>query len=320
MNEPLVSSALENPVIDELVEFPGFTTYTESNCLFCKKIKLDEKKIVFLGHWEFSPLMPTIVTSLIIASYIFCLVVIDKTLSKGFEIFIGILMSILAFMYVFVYYRVIIVGPGYFPFYYSGIKRGTIANIPKDVNGVNYSPAGIISNVEQHLYATTNEKPNRCIVARSARRIVIKPDHMCTWTASWIGKRNAKIFIQFNFYGALYCFIYIILGIIGIVRLWKVPGSTAKIIFTVSFCSISIFFFVWHLLNLISLIENMINGQTTWEIWNKISRSMFDKGRENNISDVFGNKRTIVSWLCPTSPFDGLAEEELVRNYANYYV
>jgi hypothetical protein len=72
-----------------------------------------------------------------------------------------------------------------------------------------HSPSGIISNHNQRRWAQLRSKPNRCILSTVGRCIVIRPDHFCKWSESWIGKRNQNFYLLFNIYGVLYlaCFL-----------------------------------------------------------------------------------------------------------------
>jgi hypothetical protein len=80
-----------------------------------------------------------------------------------------------------------------------------------------FSPSGIVASQKQVEWIETQTKPNRCIFSMSARRIVIRPDHFCGWTASWIGIRNHKFFWLFNFWGFVYISIFLIFDGIQIV-------------------------------------------------------------------------------------------------------
>ena len=319
VNDPTnISLDLTNE-IQNIDEFPGFSQYEESNCLCCKKYKVNNISNFFLGHWEFSPLMPISVCLIILTTYFFAIFFINKQFSKSAEVFCDILLTFLVVIYIIPYFLIIIEGPGYFPFYFAGIKNNKIANIPPTVNGVNYSPHGIISNPDQHLYAISNEKPNRSIVARSGRRIIIRPDHLCGWTASWIGKKNMKFFIQFNIYGALYCFVYIILCVSTMFKAGAFYENMFRTIAITLFGLMAMFFFGWQVNNSYTTIDNMLKGQTYWEIWNKIDNNKFNHGKRKNIEDVFGDGANIFSYLCFTRPFKNISEEDLVRDYKNYY-
>ena len=323
INAPLVSeernSSLNELLSPELVEFPGFTQYHESNCFCCKKYTFG-KGFFFLGHWEFKPLFPMLVSLIILTTYLFGLCLINPIFSTTAEIICDFLLTVLVIIYLFCYFMIIVEGPGYFPFYYSGIKNNKIKNVPEYIPRFSDSPYGVIVNTDQYLFAQVNDKPNRSILAKSARRIIIRPDHLCQWTSSWIGKKNMKMFIQFNFYGAIYCLVYLILCITSLVTLIsKVEVNYVKFGWIIPFLLLSFSFLLWQLNNTIYSIKMMIDGRTSWEKWNKIDQNKFNKGRKKNIEDVFGSNPSICSYLCPTPPFKNISEEELVSDYNNYY-
>lgn len=301
----------------ELVEFPGYTSYHETKCCCCKKYTIHPSCEVFFGHWKFSWFAPLSVLTLILSSYIYNLIVILYNLPDVPKFICGIILSLIMILYIWSYFSIIIIGPGYFPFYYSGIASKKLTTpFPPGVSGVNDSPAGYISNSEQHLYATTNIKPNRSILAKSARRIIIRPDHMCVWAASWIGKLNMKSFILFTMYGFIYCLVLVGITIAGAIIQRK---SIVKLVFNILWILVGCGFGYWQFSLSLQSIINMRKGRTTWEIWNKIDPLKFDRSVKENVADVFGKNPGLFGYIFPTNPFKGLSNLELVEKYANYY-
>jgi hypothetical protein len=95
------------------------------------------------------------------------------------------------------YVATILTGPGYLPFYFPYANPNTDAR---------YSDAlsGMVTTNEQEFYLRNVALPHRTAFFRTARRVVIRPDHFCASTACFIGKKNQKLFFLLNFWGMLY--------------------------------------------------------------------------------------------------------------------
>jgi hypothetical protein len=180
--------------------FPGYTTWERTRICFCASgIPTLPNNTEFLGHWEISLGMPLFVYSLILTSYLLamlCLVPYFDHFWWFFAIFFSVIFAVFSFCYA----KVIIDGPGYFPFYWPlpGPQNLSDSEMASLFRGSELSPSGIVSTQEQHLWVKPRKKPNRCIFSTAARRIVIRPDHFCGWTSTWIERRNHKFFILFN--------------------------------------------------------------------------------------------------------------------------
>jgi hypothetical protein len=61
---------------------------------------------------------------------------------------------------------------------------------------------GLAETEEQLTFARAPEnRPPGCSFSGAFGRYVIRADHICGWIGNWVGKRNHKQFILFNFYG-----------------------------------------------------------------------------------------------------------------------
>lgn len=301
----------------ELVEFPGVTEYTTEKCCCFRYYNITDTNEKYCGHWNISIWAPLGVTILILSSQFYFFAAIPKELNPIIKYISIIIMTIMCAIYLASYYLTIAHGPGYFPFYYSAYLKGTINNETyPDINGIEDCPAGYISNSQQHLYASVNPKPNRSILAKSARRIVIRPDHMCVWAATWIGKKNMKSFILFNIYGPIYCIIYMIMMDIFIF----VDRSNYIVLgFNIAWSIAALCFGIWQITIAFRMIKDMVNGVTEWERWNRIDPEKFARSVKENIADVFGKPTSFLEYLIPSNPFSSDTNEMIVSNYANYY-
>ncbi|OHT12119.1 hypothetical protein TRFO_03756 [Tritrichomonas foetus] len=179
------------------------------------------------------------------------------------------------------------------------------------------SPAGIVSNKEQLHYVKKRPKPNRCIYSSTARRIVIRPDHFCDYTQSWIGKKNFKFFVLFNTYGFLYIFFFCIFDFVSMmIEITSEKHRMLAILF-IYFC-LSLMFMMMTSLFVCSHCNNACTNTTSWENWNGVNPSRYDQGCIENLEDVCGTRKKFFLWLFPISPWKGKTNFELIENYIDY--
>ena len=308
------------PYLMEDIEFPGYTIWEDRYACCCNIKYIPALDVSFFGHWEIKLIIPFLVLLLSISSYIIFLTLILPAFKEE-KYYLFILMTILFFYYIYCYLRIIIDGPGYFPFYWNYKFLESSGSFSIDSNNFNNenSISGIISTEAQMIWAKQQPKPPRSILSKSARRIILRPDHLCGWTATWIGKRNHKFFLLFNFY----CLIYLIIFLYYDARyLSNVIISNLsielKMVFGISgFIAIS--FVLMTASFCISSCLDAINNRTSWEQWNGIEPKKFDKGWINNLEDIFGSKNNLIWWLCPYSPWIGKSNSELASQYISYY-
>lgn len=310
-------------------DFPGFTKYRRvkycctNNAIYIDKIP----NVIFLGHWDAQPGFPIAVTTIIVSSYLVAMIMIYPVWSKICGITMAIVLSITFFLFIYSYFRIIIDGPGYLPFYWP-LKHNNIQNQDINVNDdemstlINkndeLSPSGIISTKEQLRWAKERPRPNRSILTTDGHRIVIRPDHLCGWTASWIGKRNYKFFLLFNFWGSIYILNFLVSCIIEIVSEMKNddPSVTIAVLFVYAFLGLT-FLLMTSSFACTHSYQMCIN-QTSWEDWKGYDSSRFDRGCKENIADVCGPWSKWYTFLLPISPWTNYTNNELVKDYVPY--
>ena len=324
------ASTSNNPQEYEQIEFPGFSTgrrYIKFGFTITEIRNVSE---IMIGSWFVKPTIPllTILATVVgfpLASYFFL---------SQFSYFrtLVIVDGLLMLLFLVSYYRAIFDGPGYYPFYWA---LGVDNNVPdafdeSDDNPLlgrcNFDPppAGIISNELQLKWARSQPRPPRSMVSRSARRIVIRPDHYCQYTQSWIGKRNFKFFILFNFYTVLFVGIILLCGVIVIYNDLKNgwPGLLNFKFFihiALEFASVEFVGLSFGFL-LVSLV-NTFRGITEWERTNHLPIERFaNTSKIKNIEDVMGPISQFYLYLSPFhSPWKNLSNDELVAGYNSYY-
>ena len=284
-------------------DFPELTNY-EKGC--CNTYYIPLIRISFWGDWEIDLCIPILVLILNIGSFLYYYFFI-KILLINYNIYLTILLILLLLLNLISYFKIIFIGPGYFSIFHEN------NNLKKDEN-YHEIYSGIISNEKQYIWAMGQKRPNRTILSRKARRYIIRPDHFCDWTSTWIGKRNLKFFFLFNFYSLIYILIIIILTIIKLIN-----EKTNILVLLHLFFIIFLLMFLFLTLNYtLTTYNNAKNNITTWEIWNNIDSKIFDKGINNNLIESFDSSN-IFELFCPLiTPFKELNNYELIINDLNY--
>jgi hypothetical protein len=258
--------------------------------------------------------MPAVVLFLILSSFGLALSTMVPRFSPPLRA-LAVPLAILAVLYVLSYVRVITDGPGFFPFYHP------MEHAPRDgrgrwllAPGDDHSPSGVISSPEQKAWAKARARPHRCILSTVGRRIVIRPDHFCGWTESWIGKRNYKFFLLFNVWGTLYNALFLAVDVMAMVDAFEEHGLSLLTMGQFVYAILALVFLIMQCMFVESHGRGMINGRTQWEIWNGIDPRRYDQGCRQNTEDVCGNG-SCWCWWCPVSPWRGMTNAQLIAGY-----
>lgn len=305
--------------------FPGISHYTRLKVLnYLPAVKMKGTNQIYVnGKWRYDPIVPIVIISVSVIFFVMCSIFLLPHF--GTE---GKVINVISFFLVVLldanYLQSIIVGPGYFPFFWSEQTR-TNHDMFNDLNDLDYhddeSPSGIITNSDQLNWARTKPRPKRSIVSSKAGRIVMRPDHFCDLISSWVGKKNLKFFILFIFY----TFVVSILLIIYTTRfcLSQVRNNSWRWNFDflfafyalwcgVGFSSICLFILIFN-------CNNVRKGHTALEEKMKIDLKKLDNGCIKNFEDVFGPSHQCLCWLCPTDPWKSKSNDQIVENYDSYY-
>ncbi|OHT03360.1 DHHC zinc finger domain containing protein [Tritrichomonas foetus] len=348
MTNVMIDSDLDDSspsnIDEEAPFFPGYTKWHRSKyCCTNNAIKIDNLNITYLGHWEADIGFPIAVTLIIVTSYLVGMIIIFPCWPKSGK-FMATILSILFFLFIYSYFRIIIDGPGYLPFYWplkhdpnsETPKSNTFQNISDNFEKSSFldsqksdktvdqiiseelSPSGIISTNAQIKWTEDRQKPPRSILSRDGRRYVIRPDHVCGWTASWIGKRNYKFFLLFNIYGFLYISTFLGCCILEIICQMnsEQPSPIIAVIFVYTFLALT--FMILTGTFMCSHSYQMCINQTSWEDWNKLDYSRYDRGCIENVTDVCGPWSGWYTFLLPISPWTKYTNNELIKGYSPY--
>ena len=316
--------------INSLNSFPGYTDWKKSKFCCFDSIYIPSIQKHFFGHWEISCGFPISVYTIIITSYLFGMIFVIPSFHYQTLVFnLMIIFSVLFFLFAYSYFRILHDGPGYFPFYWPDSGPAEPGE-PLDTDDPSHSssllhslddiPEGIISTPDQLKWCKQYhlDRPNRCVLSRSARRIVIRPDHFCDWAACWIGKRNHKFFILFNLWGAIYIFFFFICSLVGVVLELRSPNPSFIFIFYFIYIFLAVFFLFFTGFFASDSISLACKNRTNWEDWSNVDPHRFDTGSPcDNIQDICGQNKAL--WLLPISPFSSLSNWDLIKDYEKSY-
>jgi hypothetical protein len=170
-------------------------------------------------------------------------------------------------------------------------------------------------NETQLIYGKTQPYPFRCYFFKSARRAVIRPDHLCAWLASFVGKKNQKLFFLFNFWGVIYISMFTYCSIRSVVALIAVSNTTWEFIKYAIVCLYVILGFSFLMLTGNFLVQNLMQvcrNRTQFEAMKGMKPTLCLRHPWwRNWEDVFGPLSKWYMWLWPTPAFPDYDDYEL---------
>ncbi|EAX93643.1 DHHC zinc finger domain containing protein [Trichomonas vaginalis G3] len=197
-----------------------------------------------------------------------------------------------------------------------GMQTSTLPENQQDfmISGYVCPPDGIITSEKQYEWAHNLPKPSRSTLTHSARRYVIRADHLCGWTTVWIGKRNYKMFMLFNFYGTPYLGLFSAYCIRYFVKYFNSLEITPLVIVAI-YGILALSFTLLTFSFSISSLSLACHNRTNWEDWNTVTED-YDRGScKANMEDICGTPASKWDYFCPKSPFTNITNDELVRQY-----
>jgi hypothetical protein len=285
--------------------------YTKTSCCGLNLNYVPVLRKHFINHWQIHICMPVIVLFIIYSSlsvYFLCQL---RALPKTFGWKTTAYLVVTGFLFGYSYLAVIIVGPGYLPFYYPLLNSSDPLS-------------GMVTNEEQTCYVKNLALPPRTGYFKSVRRIVIRPDHFCDWTCSFIGRKNYKLFFLFNFWGVLYCIVFTgtslisVMGLIGnaseSIVLFEFIVNLIYVVLGITFVALTGSFAVGSIGDISR--DRTVLEQMKSEKRRKSKGREFKRKNENgclkNWELVFGSVDQWYLWFCPTRPFDVKEDAELL--------
>ena len=262
----------------------------------------------YLNHWKIEFAYPLGVLFVIHSSYLVCLFC-----HMPYVRFIGPAlfwaMTVSNALFSISYFATVLTGPGYLPFSYPAPAKDYLS--------------GLATTDEQAEYAKHQRLPPRCRYFRSARRIVIRPDHLCAWVSSFVGRKNHKLFVLFNFWGVTYISMFVYCSFRSLFELVTELDTTAAlvnyaIVIVYTILGVSFLFLTGNFLQ--QNVRQITQNRTQFEIMRKLppdTHRLYPWYR--NWEEVFGPLRNWYLWLLPIPAFFGLDDYSLATHQVGEY-
>lgn len=298
-NEPFINDS-------DFIEIPPKTNYKTIFSFFNIQINyVPSNKRFYLNHWEIHLGYPIGVLYVIFSSYFVILKCIYPNVNwLNRKIIIPLTIFMILFSYS--YLAVIYVGPGYLPYYYP-------ARYSQDKNEDYLS--GLVTTNEQQEFIKRKKYPTRVRYFRSAQRLVIRPDHLCAWVSSFIGKKNHKLFFLFNMWGVLYISLFnycILRGLFTIVILFETENRYILFIIVIIYIILGLSFLLLTGKFTLQNIRHITENRTQLEIMKGENPTQFKKDSLiKNWEEVFGSRKQWYLWAIPIPAFYKLDDYSL---------
>lgn len=294
---------MEDP---EAPEFPGPSKY-EKVCSLCglEISYVPSTREYYVNHWRVEFGYPLGVLFIIHSSYVVLLLChLPRVDYIGTKLLAA--MMITNAMFSISYITAILVGPGYLPYFY-----------PHNLGVTGYL-SGLATTPAHEEFAKVQKPPRRCKFFRSARRVVIRPDHLCAWLASFVGKRNHKLFFLFNFWGVIYISMFTYCSLRSLATLiteLDTFGDLVNYAIIVSYTILgaSFLFLTGNFLQ--QNIRHISRNQTQFEIMKHFPKDTFSLSPwYRNWEEVFGPLSHILLWFIPVPAFWGVDDITLAAS------
>lgn len=150
----------------------------------------------YCGYWQCDFGCPVFLSVVMLFCFvIFNVVVVPKMPYFGLKIASSIEVGIVVALFFWSYLGAVCRDPGYLPYTWSKTRK------------TKYSwdelMEGTAVRKDQLQYVESIAHPPGCSFSRASGRYVIRADHICGWIANWVGKRNHKHFLLFQFWGGI---------------------------------------------------------------------------------------------------------------------
>ena len=268
------------------------TPYEDRSCCCFHCAYFPIGNFTICGHWICAPLKPILVNFSVLLLSALCFYDIwtysPSMASKvGFVVYYGICLLCVAISY----FEVIVIGPGYLPFNYKSVKVEPFL--------WENEMESIVVYREQMQYAREIERPPRSTFAVTARRFVLRADHYCFWTESWIGLKNMRYFIVMLFWVVMwgisffathtYFFTYIAGG----------NGFHWQYVLTIVGLAAALCITLTATYYLALATRDLCHNWTFLERLKKRTQPVYDLGVKRNFEEVCGDRKYCPLWLFP---------------------
>lgn len=298
--------------------------YKTTNCCCFHFTHFQQDEMTLCNHWIIKPVRPILITIFFLLIYaLIAYQIIVYSANSPNRKFAWIALGVISTVFLFLiisYFTVIIRGPGYLPYNYAYTRK-------KDLNWKETIDTFAVYQ-EQVEFARKNPRPPRSAFSVTARRFVLRADHFCLWTESWIGHYNYRYFLLMTFYA----FLFSLLSILSY-HWWAVyffvdhkdELKSAKSILSIIIPILTgIFLLIIVVMGAFYFIrgfKNLYKNITGIEHYKGVNISIYNKGCLENFSEVCGKKYCCLFWWIPIFFFkpsvDGLYQQ--YQNHAEQF-
>ncbi|EAY10819.1 DHHC zinc finger domain containing protein [Trichomonas vaginalis G3] len=258
----------------------------------------------FINHWEVNPGLPIYVLTVMITSFLaFASIVVPSLKLKWYFV---ILLTVIFSLFLISYINTILEGPGYLPFYYP-LKPNTEKDKQFDFL------SGIVTNDSQLKIIDKKKLPKRVHYFKTAKRIVLRPDHYCDWVASFVGKKNYKLFYLFNFYGFIYIALFFISLIFVIKKDIDQNAFPLSHYILILYVAQALFFTMFTMAFLCGSTFEISKNITDFENLADIAVDWDNSSCLSNWEEIFGSISKWYTWPIPFGAFHNMDSYELVE-------
>lgn len=267
-------------------------------------------KKTFINHWEVSQCMPIVVNFIIWSSYFLFLILYVKVLNWSINQLI--LMTVFLSLYVLSYFGIILEGPGYLPYFYPHRYPSFNTEYPDYLSG-------IVTNKKQFEFVKKRVNLRDAHYFKSARRVVIRPDHFCDWCACFVGKKNYKLFFLFNFWGIIYIGFFGVSSLMGFIRESAItPPNVFLLVFSMMYVFIAFFFFIFQFIFVMQTLYSIFTDTREFENIKKNGANIANSSHKkksclDKLEEVFGSVKLCFLWLLPVGAFHGIDDYLLIN-------
>ena len=295
-NKPLIEDQnnlkyIENDIIANLK-----SDYIDESCCCFNIAYFPLGQFTIFEHWRISLNFPIFLFfTILFISITFFYDTLELFPNLKIKFFCYIYLSITLFFSILSYILVIAIGPGYLPYNWCINKK------------LNYSFEEMMSSIaiyqQQVDFGRTSERPPRSSFSLDARRFVLRADHFCLWTKSWIGLKNHRYFLLLTFWFSLFSLGYIIFKIYWFKYIFNLIKYSHKFDYKIIPGLISILFIIFLGLfcfyHFIISIKNVFKNLTLIEKWNKRNSPFPNYTCCKNFEEICGTKKLFFLWIFP---------------------
>ena len=280
----------EEENIDDYIDYE--VEYTNKNNYFCNIAYFPDGGFTIVNHWRIKLLRPLCANLFFLIAQGIFIYDLYSSLAPGACWACSFCATLVFFFVIVSFWMIVFIGPGYVPYNWRLKRRKTY--------GWKEQMKYITIYEQQVQCARMSERPNRSSFSIEARRFVLRADHLCIWTASWIGFKNHRYFVNFVFWLFVYGCLWFGLRFDWIKMMIK--SFKLRYCVTLVFSLLILLTTVYSFYHFVNAVRNLAKNITGIEKYMHRNTKMYDKGCFGNFEEVLGNRKFFLCWFIPFVP------------------